>query len=123
MCLGSLCPRPAIPAGKTTLLDVLAARKTAGLLSPGSEIMYNGRAATPAFLRRRVGYVEQHDTLLSMLTPFEMLLYTAELKHPLSQPHAEKKAQVAELIARWAGTTHQCEVHCLQQRAQPVVAD
>jgi hypothetical protein len=43
-----------------------------------------------------VGYVEQHDTLLPLLTPFEMLL--AELKQPRATPRALKRRLVAALI-------------------------
>ena len=50
------------------------------------------------FLRRYTGYVEQFDTLLDILTVEEMLMYTAELKRPVQQPFAEKKAAVEELI-------------------------
>lgn len=62
------------PVGKTTLLDLLSARKTVGQLAPESTILYAGRRASAAFLRRHVGYVEQHDTLLINLTVYEMLL-------------------------------------------------
>ena len=127
-------------AGKTTLLDLLAGRKTSGRLAPGSEILFNGRPPSSALLRRdgacfaaqqrqrhlvspaalsacracipteraqvplppftacAVGYVEQHDTLLPLLTPFEMLLYTAELKQPRATPRAMKRRLVAALI-------------------------
>jgi ATP-binding cassette, subfamily G (WHITE), member 2 len=37
---------------------------------------------------RYTGYVEQFDTLLGMLTVEEMLMYTAELKRPVSEPAA-----------------------------------
>lgn len=94
--------------GKTTLLDCWAGRKTFGQLS--GEVLYDGVPPTPALLRRHVGYVEQRDTLLPMLTPSEMLLYTAELKHPRSLPSAEKRRRVAQLIeqlglGRCANTT------------------
>jgi ABC-type multidrug transport system ATPase subunit len=49
-------------------------------------------------LRHDVGYVEQHDTLLPLLTPREMLVYTAELKQPRAVPLAEKRRLVDELI-------------------------
>ncbi|KAL4457942.1 hypothetical protein ABPG75_012807 [Micractinium tetrahymenae] len=82
--------------GKTTLLDCWAGRKTFGQLT--GEVLYDGEPPTPALLRRHVGYVEQRDTLLPMLTPYEMLLYTAELKHPRSLPAAEKQRCVTQLI-------------------------
>jgi ATP-binding cassette subfamily G (WHITE) protein 2 len=84
--------------GKTSVLDCLAGRKTSGMLE--STIHYNGIPATQDYLRRNVGYVEQQDTLLQMLTPFEMLLYTAELKHDRHQPLQEKKNQVEQLIGQ-----------------------
>ncbi|KAL4426977.1 hypothetical protein ABPG77_009538 [Micractinium sp. CCAP 211/92] len=82
--------------GKTTLLDCWAGRKTFGQMT--GQVLYDGEPPTAALLRRHVGYVEQRDTLLPMLTPFEMLLYTAELKHPLSMPTAEKRRRVSQLI-------------------------
>ena len=44
-------------SGKTTMLDTLAGRKGAGIIT--GSILYAGRAATPQFLRRHTGYVEQ----------------------------------------------------------------
>ncbi|KAK9803172.1 hypothetical protein WJX72_008884 [[Myrmecia] bisecta] len=83
-------------SGKTTLLDVLAGRKTVGETS--GSIRFGGEAPSPMFLRRYTGYVEQFDTLIEMLTPAEMLLYTAELKCPVSEPLEGKRARVDTLI-------------------------
>lgn len=44
------------------------------------------------------------DTLLPILTVEEMLLYTAELKRPLSEPLEQKKAAVQELLEKLALT-------------------
>ncbi len=55
-------------SGKTTLLDLLAGRKTAGELTPDSRILFGGRPPSKSFLRRHVSYVEQFDTLLPALT-------------------------------------------------------
>ncbi|KAI3436857.1 hypothetical protein D9Q98_006267 [Chlorella vulgaris] len=85
-------------SGKTTLLDLLSGRKTTGHLAPGSCILFNGRPATSGMLRHDVGYVEQRDTLLPLLTPVEMLRYTAELKQPRSTPAEVKRQLVAALI-------------------------
>lgn len=41
------------------------------------DVRFAGAHATRTFLRRWVGYVEQFDTLVPNLTPFEMLMYTA----------------------------------------------
>ncbi|KAL4431069.1 hypothetical protein ABPG75_006325 [Micractinium tetrahymenae] len=85
-------------SGKSTLLDLLAGRKTSGRLDPGSAILLNGQPPDAATLRRDVGYVEQKETLLPLLTPREMLLYTAELKHPKDSPLDAKRRLVDELI-------------------------
>ncbi len=50
------------------------------------------------FIRRYTGYVEQFDTLLPTLTPYEMLLYTAELKRDRHESIAEKKQIVEGVI-------------------------
>ena len=64
---------PLLGLGKTTLLDILAGRKTVGRLD-ASAVLFNGCPATPAFLRHRLGYMEQHCQLLSLLTPREVRL-------------------------------------------------
>jgi ATP-binding cassette subfamily G (WHITE) protein 2 len=81
---------------------VLAGRKTAGTTS--GTLLFGGTAPTRAFLRRFTGYVEQFDTLLGILTVEEMLLYTAELKRPMSEPLASKRAAVEEVLAALALT-------------------
>lgn len=42
----------------------------------------------------------QFDTLVGDLTVSEMLMYTAELKRPRSEPHQHKAEAVAQLIDR-----------------------
>ena len=83
-------------SGKSTLLDILAGRKTVGNIS--GEIKIGGEKPSTMFLRRYTGYVEQTDTLLDILTVEEMLLYTAELKRPISESHSTKKAAVEEIL-------------------------
>lgn len=83
-------------SGKTTLLDNLSGRKTVGNLE--GAVAFAGNKPTPQFLRRFTGYVEQFDTLLPTLTVQEMLMYTAELKRPTSEPREEKQAAVEELL-------------------------
>ena len=69
-------------SGKSTLLDILAQRKTVGKTT--GDVLLAGQRPTKTFLRRYAGYVEQFDTLLPVLTVYEMLLYTAELKTSVS---------------------------------------
>ena len=71
-------------SGKSTLLDILAQRKTVGKIK--GEVLIAGEKPTQTFLRRYTGYVEQFDTLIPVLTVYEMLLYTAELKTPRAVP-------------------------------------
>lgn len=87
-------------SGKTTLLDVLAGRKTAGEIK--GDIKFAAHAPSQMFLRRYTGYVEQFDTLLDILTVHEMLMYTAELKRPVSEPLESKRAEVEKLIEKLA---------------------
>ncbi|GLI60770.1 hypothetical protein VaNZ11_003002 [Volvox africanus] len=87
-------------SGKTTFLDLLSGRKTQGAMA--GTLLFGSDAPSRAFLRRYTGYVEQFDTLVDTLTVYEMLLYTAELKRPLSEPLASKKEAVESLIARLA---------------------
>lgn len=76
--------------GKTTLLDALSGRKTAGKVE--GTVLYGGMAPTQAMRKARLGYVEQFDTLIPNLSVMEMLMYTAELKRPMREPIAEKRA-------------------------------
>jgi ATP-binding cassette subfamily G (WHITE) protein 2 len=81
---------------------VLAGRKTAGTTT--GSLLFSGSKPSRAFLRRFTGYVEQFDTLLALLTVEEMLLYTAELKRPMSEPLASKKAAVEDVLQALALT-------------------
>lgn len=87
-------------SGKTTLLDLLAGRKTQG--TSEGEIQFGGTKPSPQFLRKYTGYVEQFDTLLPILTVEEMLMYTAELKRPRTEPILSKQAAVARVLTRLA---------------------
>ena len=90
------------PSGsrKSTLLDVLAGRKTVG--STTGLIRYAGTAPTTAFLRRYTGYVEQDDTLIPNLTVAEMIAYTAALKVPVTTSKADRAARVGAVIDQLA---------------------
>lgn len=83
-------------SGKSTLLDVLAGRKTVGTLQ--GDVKFGGETPSQNFLRRYTGYVEQNDTLLPMLTVEEMLMYTAELKKPITDSRESKRDAVEELL-------------------------
>eukprot|EP00798_Chlamydomonas_sp_ICE-L_P008104 gene8104-1350_t len=85
-------------SGKTTLLDLLAGRKTQG--KTVGTVLFGGKEPSKAFLRRYTGYVEQFDTLISMLTVEEMLMYTAELKRSASESMDSKKRAVQKVLEK-----------------------
>ena len=85
-------------SGKTTLLDVMAGRKTAGVTE--GELFFSGSKPSRQFLRKYTGYVEQFDTLIGVLTVEEMLMYTAELKRPMSEGRASKQSAVHTILKK-----------------------
>ena len=60
--------------------------------------MFGDKRPSSTFLKRHTGYVEQFDTLVDTLTVAEMLMYTAELKRPGSEPYANKCEEVDYLV-------------------------
>ena len=89
-------------SGKTTLLTALGERHGHGgraLLS--GKITYNGQPFSGA-VKRRTGFVTQHDVLYPHLTVAETLWYTALLRLPRALGAGEKRAQ-AEAVARELG--------------------
>jgi len=88
-------------SGKSTLLDLMSGRKTTGRVTGGT-VLFAGQRASAPFLRRYAGYVEQFDTLLPVLTPREMLVYTADLKRPLGEGRARKEAAVEAVLEKLA---------------------
>ncbi|KXZ48202.1 hypothetical protein GPECTOR_29g109 [Gonium pectorale] len=67
-------------AGKTTLMDVLAGRKTGGRVE-GRQLL-NGHPKRMATFARVMGYVEQFDVHTPQLTVLESLLFSARLRLP-----------------------------------------
>ncbi|KAE8982656.1 Pleiotropic drug resistance protein 1 [Phytophthora rubi] len=62
-------------AGKTTLMDVIAGRKTGGKIR--GEILLNGHPATDLAIRRSTGYCEQMDIHSESSTIREALTFTS----------------------------------------------
>eukprot|EP00884_Botryococcus_braunii_P019076 jgi/Botrbrau1/5852/Bobra.0366s0033.1 len=67
-------------AGKTTLMDVIAGRKTVGEIT--GEILVNGYPKDQKTWSRVVGYVEQTDIHTGQVTIWESLLFSARLRLP-----------------------------------------
>ena len=65
-------------AGKTTLMDVVAGRKTQGLIR--GDILVNGRHIDKDVWSRVVGYVEQMDVHSPCITVLETLRFAARLR-------------------------------------------
>lgn len=65
-------------AGKTTLMDVLAGRKTGGYI--GGSITISGYPKKQETFARISGYCEQNDIHSPYVTVYESLLYSAWLR-------------------------------------------
>eukprot|EP00808_Paulinella_micropora_P014058 g9644.t1 len=80
-------------AGKTTLMDVIAGRKTLG---EGAyltgRILFNGHQLSPAIRARLLGYVEQNDIHTPTSTVREALTFSAFLRLP---PHTDRDSKLA----------------------------
>ncbi|KAI9012932.1 ABC-2 type transporter-domain-containing protein [Gaertneriomyces semiglobifer] len=82
-------------AGKTTLMDVLARRKTIGTVD--GSILLNGQPLNIEF-ERITGYVEQTDVHNPGLTVREALQFSARMRQDPSIPLEEKYAYVEQVL-------------------------
>ncbi|XP_072241036.1 broad substrate specificity ATP-binding cassette transporter ABCG2d [Leuresthes tenuis] len=82
-------------SGKSSFLDILAARKDPVGLS--GEVLIDGAPQPPNF-KCLSGYVVQDDVVLGTLTVRENLRFSAALRLPSSVPQSEKEARVNHLI-------------------------
>jgi len=83
-------------AGKTTLMDVIAGRKTSGRIT--GDILVNGhKQQFPAF-RRRAGYAEQMDNHVGTQTVRESIAFSAALRLPAYVSGPVRDRFVAQII-------------------------
>ncbi|KAA8495119.1 Brefeldin A resistance protein [Porphyridium purpureum] len=82
-------------AGKTTLMDVVAKRKTLGVIE--GDILIN-HAPQDDFFPRYTGYVEQMDVHYGKMTVRESLEFSARLRLPERVPEEEKQAIVEQTL-------------------------
>ncbi|XP_064366458.1 broad substrate specificity ATP-binding cassette transporter ABCG2 isoform X2 [Dromaius novaehollandiae] len=82
-------------SGKSSLLDILAARKDPHGLS--GDILING-APQPANFKCTSGYVVQDDVVMGTLTVRENLQFSAALRLPQSVREQEKNERVNQII-------------------------
>ncbi|EGZ16590.1 pleiotropic drug resistance protein ABC superfamily [Phytophthora sojae] len=83
-------------AGKTTLMDVIAGRKTAGIIK--GDILLNGFPATDLSIRRCTGYCEQTDVHSTASTFREALTFSAFLRQDATVPDSVKYDTVDECL-------------------------
>uniref|UniRef100_A0A7N1A3M5 ABC transporter domain-containing protein n=2 Tax=Kalanchoe fedtschenkoi TaxID=63787 RepID=A0A7N1A3M5_KALFE len=86
-------------AGKTTLMDVLAGRKTGGYIE--GDIRIAGHPKVQETFARIAGYCEQNDIHSPQVTVHESLIYSAFLRLPKEVSKHEKMVfvdQVMELV-------------------------
>ena len=84
-------------AGKTTLMDVIAGRKTVGRIT--GDILVNGRPKETKSFNRLTGYVEQADIHMGQTTVKEALEFSAHIRLPKSISQSQRDAWVAEVMA------------------------
>jgi ABC-type multidrug transport system ATPase subunit/ABC-type multidrug transport system permease subunit len=84
-------------AGKTTLMDVLAGRKTAGRVE--GDIRVNGHAKEQRTFTRVAGYVEQSDVHAPATTVREALLFSAHMRLGGGASRAQRVAFADEVLA------------------------
>lgn len=83
-------------AGKSTFLDILARKNKRGTVS--GTMLVNGREVSSEEFRKVVGYVDQEDTLMSTLTVYETVLYSALLRLPREMSLEAKKYRTLETM-------------------------
>ncbi|XP_058151657.1 broad substrate specificity ATP-binding cassette transporter ABCG2 isoform X2 [Dasypus novemcinctus] len=81
--------------GKSSLLDILAARKDPRGLS--GDVLING-APRPANFKCNSGYVVQDDVVMGTLTVRENLQFSAALRLPTSMTNHEKNERINKVI-------------------------
>ncbi|CAN6456247.1 unnamed protein product [Victoria cruziana] len=83
-------------AGKTTLMDVLAGRKTGGYIT--GSIKISGYPKKQETFARVSGYCEQNDIHSPHVTVYESLVYSAWLRLPPEVDSATRKLFVEEVM-------------------------
>ncbi|KAI0091068.1 hypothetical protein BDY19DRAFT_984096 [Irpex rosettiformis] len=83
-------------AGKSTFLDILARKNKRGQV--GGRILVNGREVPDSDFKKVMGFVDQEDTLMSTLTVYETVLYSALLRLPREMSLEAKKFRTLETL-------------------------
>ncbi|KAL0021570.1 hypothetical protein WJX77_010078 [Trebouxia sp. C0004] len=83
-------------AGKTTLMDVLAGRKTGGRIE--GDVRINGHPKEQDSFARVSGYVEQFDTHSAAATVHEALMFSGILRNEKDIDHGTTEAFVEQVM-------------------------
>lgn len=83
-------------AGKSTFLDILARKHKRGSVS--GTTLVNGREVLDSEFKKVMGFVDQEDTLMSTLTVYETVLYSALLRLPRDMSLEAKKFRTLETM-------------------------
>ncbi|EPT01714.1 hypothetical protein FOMPIDRAFT_1119813 [Fomitopsis schrenkii] len=83
-------------AGKSTFLDILARKNKRGAVT--GQTLVNGREVDDADFKKMMGFVDQEDTLMSTLTVYETVLYSALLRLPREMSFEAKKFRTLETM-------------------------
>ena len=83
-------------AGKTTLMDVVAGRKTMGKIT--GDILVNGRPKETTSFNNLTGYVEQMDLHMGLHTIREALDFSAKIRLPASVSKKQRDEWVEEVM-------------------------
>ena len=84
-------------AGKTTLMDVLAGRKTGGYIE--GDISISGYPKKQETFARVSGYCEQNDIHSPQVTVYESLLFSAWLRLPKDVDSSKRKVSSRKLLS------------------------
>ena len=84
-------------AGKTTLMDVIAGRKTVGKIT--GDILVNGRPKDTLSFNRLTGYVEQQDLHVGHHTVKEALEFSAHIRLPKVIDKPQRDAWIKEVMS------------------------
>ncbi|KZS92538.1 hypothetical protein SISNIDRAFT_486560 [Sistotremastrum niveocremeum HHB9708] len=83
-------------AGKSTFLDILARKNKRGIVN--GVTLVNGRQVADSDFKKVIGFVDQEDTLMSTLTVYETVLYSALLRLPREMSEEAKKFRTLETL-------------------------
>lgn len=83
-------------AGKSTFLDILARKRKRGTVL--GRTLVNGREVSDSDFKKVMGFVDQEDTLMSTLTVYETILYSALLRLPREMSFEAKKFRTLETM-------------------------